>query len=145
MEFPQPERSRGKEKALHLAAAIVENARPPPLVLTLIGVCVFVAGRTVEVDEAVLVLAEVRGHPVKENGDPLAVQVVDKVHKILGRSVARRRGKIAGTLVAPGIVERILRHGHELHAVVAKIQNIVCQLVGKRAVIVKITVLAPPP
>ena len=73
------------------------------------------------------------------------VQMVDKVHKVPGRAVARRCGKIAGALIAPGIVERILRHGHELHAVVAKIQNIVCQLMGKRAVIVKITVLAPPP
>ena len=64
MELAQPERSRGKEKALHLAAAIVEHTRSPALVLALIGVGVFVAGRAVKVDEAVRVLAEVRRQPV---------------------------------------------------------------------------------
>ncbi len=64
MELAQPERSRGKEKALHLAAAIVEHTRSPARVLALFGVGVLVARLAVEVDEAVRVLAEVRRHPV---------------------------------------------------------------------------------
>ena len=71
--------------------------------------------------------------------------MVDKVHKVPGRAVARRCGKIAGALIAPGIVKRILGDGHELDAVVAKVQNVIRQLACERAVVVKIAVFAPPP
>ena len=71
--------------------------------------------------------------------------MVDKVHKVPGCAVARRRGKIAGALIAPGIVKRILGDGHELDAVVAKVQNVIRQLARERAIVVKIAVIVPPP
>ena len=45
---------------------------------------------------------------------PLLVQVVDQEHEVLRRAVAAGRGEVAGRLVAPGAVERMLRHRQEL-------------------------------
>ena len=143
--FPQPVGGGREQEALHLAAPVVEYARAPARVLALFGVGVLVARLAVEVDEAVLVLAEVRGHPVKNDGDAPSVHHVHEVHEVVRRAVARGRREVAGALVAPRVVERILGHGHQLHAVVAEVGGVLAQLVCERAVVVKIAVFAPPP
>ena len=42
------------------------------------------------------------------------MQVVDHRHQVLGRAVASGRGEVAGDLVAPRPVERVLHHRHQL-------------------------------
>ena len=58
---------------------------------------------------------KVRGHPVEDHADAALVQVVDEVHEVLRRAVARGRREVAGGLVAPGAVERVLGDRHQLH------------------------------
>ena len=145
MIFPQPVGGGREQEALHLAAPVVEYARAPARVLALFWVGVLVARLAVEVNETVLVLAEVRGHPVKNDGDAPSVHHVHEVHEVVRRAVARGRREVAGALVAPRVVERILGHGHQLHAVVAEVGGVLAQLVRERAVVVKIAVFAPPP
>ncbi len=46
--------------------------------------------------------------------DAVLVQVVDQIHEILRRAVARRGREVAGGLVSPGTVKGMLHHGQEL-------------------------------
>ena len=55
-----------------------------------------------------LVRREVRRHPVQDHADAGLVQVVDEVHQVLRAAVTGRRREVAGGLVAPGTVERVL-------------------------------------
>ena len=145
MILAQPKRRGGEKKAPYLAFAIVEYARAPAVMLALLRFGVLVKIGSVKFAQSMLVLAKVRRHPVENDGDPLLMQPVHKIHEIMRRTVARGRRKVAGALIAPRIVQRILRDRHQLHAVVAQFGHIRRKLVGKRAVIVKAAVAAPPP
>ena len=93
--------------------------------LARVGVLVQV--RAIEVRQAVLVGREVRGHPVEDHADAALVQVVDEVHEVLRRAVARARGEVPGDLVAPGAVERVLHDRQQLHVREAKLTDVVGQ------------------
>ncbi len=56
-----------------------------------------------------------RRHPVEDHADTVPVQHVDQVHAVLRRAVARGRREVAGGLVAPRSVERMLGDRHQLH------------------------------
>ena len=56
------------------------------------------------------------------------MQIVDHVHEVLGVAVARGRGVVAGDLIAPGAVKRMLRNAHQLHMGVAHVVDILRQL-----------------
>ena len=74
----------------------------------------FVEMRAVEVGEAVSVGREVRWNPVEDDADAVLVQVVDQVHEVLRRAVARGGREVSGGLVSPGTVEGMLHHGQKL-------------------------------
>ena len=80
----------------------------------LLRVGVFVQVRAVEIAEAVFVAGEVRGDPVEDDADTVLMQVVDHVHQVLRGAITARRGEVAGRLIAPGAVERMLGQRHEL-------------------------------
>ena len=61
-----------------------------------------------------LVGREVRRHPVEDHADAVLVQRVDEVHEVLRRAVAAGRREVAGRLVAPRAVERVLHDRQEL-------------------------------
>jgi hypothetical protein len=77
-------------------------------------VAVLVEVRAVEEAGAVLVGREVDGHPVEEDADAGVMQPLDEDHQVLRRTVAARRREVAGRLVAPRAVERMLHDGEEL-------------------------------
>ena len=56
-----------------------------------------------------------RGNPVEDDADPGAVELVDKIHEVLGRTHAGGHGEISRHLIAPGAFEREFGHGHEFH------------------------------
>ena len=82
------------------------------MALARIGVLVEV--RAVEETQAVRIPGEVRRHPVEDHADARLVQVVDEPHEVLRRAVARARREVAGALVAPRAVERVLHDRHQL-------------------------------
>ena len=90
---------------------------------------------SVEIDQPVRIGGEVRGNPVENHADALLVQVIDEVHEVLGRAVARRGREISGGLVAPRPVERMLGDRHQLHVREAQVEHVVGELVGDVAVI----------
>ena len=59
------------------------------------------------------------------------MQGVHQRHEIVGRTVAAGGGEVAGTLIAPAVVQRVLRHRQQLHKVVAHALDIGGQLLGQ--------------
>ena len=92
----------------------------------------FVQVRAVEVGEAVLVRGKVRGHPVQDHPDASLVQRVDEEHEILRGAVTACGREEAGDLVAPGAVEGVLHHRHELDVGETRLRHVLreprCQL-----------------
>ena len=135
----------GEEEADDLSPSQVEGPGAPAGMLLLIGVAVLIAGAAVEIDEAVGVLAEVGGHPVQQHGDAPAVQVIHEPAEILRRAEAGGGGKVAGALVAPGLIQGVLRHRQELHGGIAQVADVVRQLLPQLPVGEEAAVLMPPP
>src|SRR5579862_5921834 len=100
--FVEPEHGTRHEKAAYLGAAVVEDVRLPVGMESLARVGVLVEMRAVEVGEAVGVGREVRRDPVENHADAVLVKVVDEVHEILRRAVARGGSEVAGGLISPG-------------------------------------------
>ena len=78
--------------------------------------------------KAVGVGTKTAGHPVHDHADARLVARIDKVHELLRVAVARRGGKVAGRLVAPGAIEGMLHKRHDLDMRVAHIAHVVHKL-----------------
>ena len=138
--FVEPEHGARHQEAAHFGAAVVEDVRLPVGMEALARVGVLVEVRAVEVGEAVRVGREVRRHPVENDADAVLVQVVDQVHEILRRAVARGGREVAGGLISPGTVERMLHHRQELDVGEAHLVDVFGEAgrdlaVGQRAVV----------
>ena len=66
--------------------------------------------------------------------------MVHEPHEVLRRAEPRGGGKVAGTLVAPRIVQRMLRHRQQLHGGVAHILHIGRQLLRQIPVVQEVAV-----
>jgi hypothetical protein len=82
----------------------------------------------VEEAEAVLVGREVRRDPVEQDADAFLVKMVDECHQLLGIAVARGRREVAGRLVTPRAVERMLGQRHQLDVREAEPLDVLGQL-----------------
>ncbi len=109
-------------------AAVVEDEAVPVGVDALAGIAVLVEVRTVEQSQSVFVVGEVGGHPVEDHADAALVEAVDQEHEVLGSPVAAGGGEVAGGLVAPGAVERVLHDRQELDVGEAQRVDVVRQL-----------------
>src|ERR1700688_5242772 len=67
----------------------------------------------VEVRQTVGIGREVRRYPVENHGDAVLVQVIDQIHEILRRAVARCGSEITGGLISPGTIEGMFHHRQE--------------------------------
>ena len=143
--LPQPPRRRGQQEAPHLAPAEVKDPCPPSGVLPLQGVAVLVQAGAVEIDEPVLILAEVGRHPVQNHGDPGPMHPIHEIFQILRGAVAGGGCKIPHTLIPPRVIQRILRHRQQLHGVIAHVPNIGGQPVRQLPIGEKAAVLLPLP
>ena len=110
-----PEQRVGDEEVAHLGASEVEDQRAPVGMLAALGVGVLVQCRAVESAQGEVVGREVGRHPVDDHPDPRVVEHVDHRGEVVRRSEARRRRVVAGDLVAPRAVERVLGHRQQLN------------------------------
>jgi len=115
VEALEPGQRGADQEAAHLVAAVVEDQRPPVLMLAEARIGVLVEVRAVEAGQREEIAREVGRHPVDDHADARAVQRVDERHEIEGRTEAVRRGVEARDLVTPGAVEGMLRRRHQLH------------------------------
>ena len=82
--------------------------------LALAGVGVFITGRAVKTVKPEAVAREMRGNPIKNYTYAAFVHNIYKLFKIIGRAVARGRGKIPRYLIPPRAFVRIFRNRHKL-------------------------------
>ena len=97
----QPEHGVRNQERAHLVAPVVEDQRAPVLLLAFARVGVFVERGAVEVDQAVSVAREMRGHPIDNYADARLMAAIDEIHEIFGSAEARRGSEITDHLVAP--------------------------------------------
>ncbi len=98
------------------------------------GIGVLIEVGAVEEAGAVFVGGEVGGHPVQDDADAVAVEVVNEKHEILGGAVAAGGGEVAGGLVAPGAVKGMFHDRHEFHVGKAQALDVFGQEGGQFAV-----------
>ncbi|MPM48859.1 hypothetical protein SDC9_95586 [bioreactor metagenome] len=115
MVFLQPEEGGRPQKGANLFLAVVEDPRPPAYMLSLAWVGILIAGSAVKFKEAEGVPREMGRHPVQDHPNPRLMELVDHIHEVVRRAEAAGCGKITGTLIAPGGVQRVLGHRHKLH------------------------------
>ena len=125
---------RRNEEALHLIRRIVEHQSSPFGVLRHAALLALKEGSAVKIGKPVLVLREMRGHPVHDDADAGVVQLVHKVFEIVRIAVARGRGVIPRDLIAPAPIVGVLRDGHKLHVRKAHVLAVDGERIGKLAV-----------
>ena len=123
VEVLEPIQHVRNQEGADLAAREVKLVRAPVGVNLVLKQHVAVKG-----GKAVGVGAKTAGHPVHNHADARLVARIDKVHELLRVAVARRGGIVAGRLVAPGAVERMLHERHDLDMRVAHVAHVVHEL-----------------
>ena len=110
----EPEVRARQQEAAYLVAVVVEDQALPVGVEPETRIGVFIEVRSVELRERVLVIREMRRHPVEDDPDATLVQVIDERHEALRRSIARRGRKVARCLISPRPVEGVLHQWQQL-------------------------------
>ena len=141
MVLREPEERVGNQEVRNLRTAVVENQRAPVRMASLAGVLMLIQARSVEVRKAESISRKMRRHPVENHADSLLVHVVHEEHEVLRRTVARGHRIVAGHLVAPGSVQRMLHQRHQLDVCIPHLLHIFRKHHGEFAIIVKASVL----
>src|SRR3984885_5555151 len=128
--FVEPEHGVADEKTLDFVPTVVEYKSVPVRLLPLSWVAVFVEMRAIEIAEARLIFWEVGRDPIEDDADSILMKAVDKVPEIVRRAESAGRSKIAGGLVSPGAVERMLHNWHEFDVGKTALPDIICQQRG---------------
>jgi len=136
VKFTQPVVCRGEQKAFYFAPAVIENQSAPVLMRAEPRVGVFIQRGAVELRQCPIVPGEMRGHPIQNDADLALVAGVDKGSQLVRRSKAAGRREVAGRLVAPGFIQRMLGQRHELDMGVAHFTYIGHQMFGQLSVAV---------
>ena len=113
MIFRQPVVRRRLHEAADLASRENE-VTGAPLTLGDIAVRIFVERRSVIHPQAVIVECKMRRNEVKDHTDAGLMQAVDQHFQLLCGPVSGCRREIAGSLIAPASIERILGERHHL-------------------------------
>ena len=71
--------------------------------------------RAIEKIEPMAVSRKVRGDPVQDHSDIMAMQFVDQKHQVLGSAIISGRCEIPCGLVSPGTEEGMIHDGEKLH------------------------------
>ena len=102
--------------------------------LAALRIGVLVERRAVEAAQGEVVGREVRRHPVDDHADAGVVQRVDHGGKVVGVPEPGRRCVVAGDLVAPRAVERVLGHRQQLDVREAEAAAMLDELLGRLSV-----------
>ena len=99
----------------------------------------------VELHKSVLVLREMRRHPVQDHADACSVRLINKILEAVRIAVTGGDAVITRDLIAPGPVVRMLHHRKQLHVGIAHLLHIGDQLVGKLLPVIEASVLMTAP
>src|ERR1043166_9812143 len=77
----------------------------------------------------------------------MLMKVIDQIHQILWGAIPARRGEVAGRLVSPRAIERMLGQRQKLDVGETRLRDILCELRGNLTITQRPVVLfrnAPP-
>ena len=131
----EPEQRVAEEEVAHLGTAVVEDLGAPVAVFAQPRVGVLVEMGAVEVPQAVQIVGEVRGDPVENHAEAVAMQVIDEVGEVVGRAMPGGRREIANRLVAPASVKRMLGDRQQLDVGELGVLEVRGQVVGQLAIV----------
>ena len=126
--FLYPVKSVCDQEILHLRTSVIVDLGSPIRMLTLSRICMLIYSSSVKVNQSVCILRKMCRYPVKNDTDFLTVKIIHQIFEILRCSVAGSRCVIAGYLIAPGTVKRMLCDTHKLHMGVSHFFDILCKL-----------------
>ena len=125
MILVEPEHGARHQKAADFGAAVIEDERLPVGMKSLARVGVLEEMGAVEKCKAVAIGREVRGNPVENDADVVLVEIIDEIHEILRRAVTRGGREVAGGLISPGAVERMLHDGEQFDVGEAQLVDVI--------------------
>ena len=134
MKLSEPIHGAGDQEGLYLRLLKVEQKRAPLRHLSPARVGMFEERRAVKEPQPVRIPCKMRGNPVHDDTDALAMCAVNEIHQLLRLAVARRRRIIASDLIAPAGIIGILHQRHNLNVGISHIDHIVDQLFRQFAV-----------
>ena len=133
-----PEHRTADEEVRHLVLPVVEGQGAPVRVAREPWIRILIEARSIELCKPPAVAREVRRYPVEDDADASLMHVIHEVHEVLRCTVAARRSVVAGPLIAPARIERMLHHRHELNMRIALLLHIIRHLHRELTVIVEL-------
>ena len=127
----KPEHRVGNQKAANLRTPQVEIERSPFHIFRLQPVPRLEQRFPVKAGQTVVVFAEMTRHPVQDHADPFFMGPVHQKLKIRRAAIPAGYGVIAGLLVAPGPVQRMLRHRQQFQMRITHVGRIIDQFIGQ--------------
>ena len=85
MIFVKPGSARCLSKIPHLISAVIEDVAFPVRVKPLLHIRVFIEVGAVIIDQSMLVRGKMGRHPIEDDANAVLVQIINEIHKILGR------------------------------------------------------------
>jgi hypothetical protein len=137
MKFFQPVVGTGQQEVFHLVTAKIEYQGAPVRMLSPARIGVFVQSGAIELAQGVGIARKMRRHPVEDDANTPAMQVIDKEAKVVRRAKTTAGREISGRLVTPGHVQRVLGNRQQFHVGEAQLQHIIGQLRGDVPVVEK--------
>ena len=143
MELLNPVNCISDQEILYLILAVIKYLGAPVRMLTLARIRILKQAAAVKCRQTLLVPREMRRYPIKNDTDLVFMQIVYKISKILRRAIAGCRCIIAGHLITPGTVKRMLRNAHQLDMCVPHVLHVLRQFRCQLAVIVVARLVIP--
>ena len=139
MIFLHPIQSVCNQIIAHLRSAVIINQGSPVRMKSLSGILMLIQTGSVKSGKPIGIPRKMRRHPVENHTDPRPVHLIHKVHEIFRRTVTRGRRIIADHLIAPGFVQRMLHHRHQLNMGISHLFHIINYFRRKFPVTVKLS------
>ena len=106
---------------------------------------VLVQRRAIEPGKRPVVARKVRGYPVQDHADPLLVEMVDEVAKVVRSPETSGRCEVPRDLVSPRPAEGVLHDRQQLDMAEARQGAMLCQAMRQLAITENRIVIAPSP
>ena len=145
VEFLQPVAGAGKQESAHFVPLVIEDQRAPVAVLGLARIVILVQCGAVEIRQPMCVAREMSRHPVEQHADAGLVTLVDELTQLIRGAVAAGGREVAGGLIAPGVIQRMLGDRQQFDVREAGIAHIRDQFGGEFAPGVEAPVVVAPP
>ena len=129
MELLQPKKCVGNQKALHFCTPIIKIRSSPFPVLCPLLIIRFIERLSIKVPQPLVILAKMAWHPVHDDRNPICMGLIHQILEILRAAIPTGHRIIAGCLIAPGTIIRMLTERHELQMGIMHILDIADQLI----------------